>query len=83
MTDQVLSVKIQSGEEVIWQGAAASVSSVNSQGPFDILPLHANFITIVKDQPIRVVIGSGMKDYSFHDCVIYARKNQVTVYANL
>jgi len=47
----VLQVKISTPTEVLWEGEAASVSSVNSQGTFDILPKHANFVTLVKGDP--------------------------------
>ena len=47
-----LTVKILSPTQTIYDGEAFSISSVNSLGKFDILPFHANFITLVQKVPI-------------------------------
>lgn len=52
MANNILTVKILSPTQTIYDGPAFSVSSFNSMGRFDILPMHANFITMVQKQPI-------------------------------
>lgn len=52
MATNVLNVKIISPTQTIFDGEAYAVSSVNSAGKFDILPYHANFITLVQNSPI-------------------------------
>src|SRR3989344_8010632 len=47
-----LTVKIISPTQTLFDGEAYSISSVNSLGKFDILPYHANFITLVQKVPI-------------------------------
>jgi hypothetical protein len=54
MASNVLNVKILSPTQTIFEGEAYSVSSANSAGNFDILPYHANFITMVQKVPIRL-----------------------------
>jgi len=77
-------VLITSPEEVIWEGKAKSVSSINLEGPFDILLFHANFVTIVENQPIKIITSDGSSlTYKFKTSVIYNRKNTVSVYTNL
>jgi len=49
-----LKVVAKSREETIFDGQVKSLSSINSHGLFDILPNHANFISIIKDY-FRVV----------------------------
>lgn len=78
-----LHVRISSPDKMIWEGEAKSVSSVNSDGPFDILPLHTNFITIIDNTPIRVNTGDDIQDYTFPHSVIYAHENTVLVFTNL
>jgi len=82
MSDR-LSVRINSPEKFIWEGEAVSVSSVNNNGPFDILPLHANFITIIRNTPIRVNTGQEVKDFTFPNAIIYAHANAVSIYTNI
>ena len=80
MADNILTVEISSPEKQIWQGNAKSVSSVNSAGPFDILAYHANFISIIENQTIRVNTGSKIEEYKFANAIIYASKNNVLIY---
>lgn len=52
--DRLSSIKvtIRAYNGVIFSGEAISVSSKNEKGPFDILPGHINFITMVKESLI-------------------------------
>ena len=78
-----LKVSVKGTEKILWEGEADSVSSTNSQGPFDILPLHSNFISVIENKPIVIRIGKEKKDYNFPFSVIYAHTNQVQIFTNL
>lgn len=52
MATNALKVKILSPTQTIYEGEALSVSSTNSTGKFDILPYHANFITLIQKNPV-------------------------------
>ena len=75
-----ITVSINSSDKLIWEGKAISLSSINSSGPFDILPLHANFITIVENNPIKINTGLNIEEYTFPNAIIYASKNRVLIY---
>lgn len=83
MADNLLKVRLSSPEKVIWEGQAKSVSSVNSEGPFDILPFHANFITIVENKPIQIQTVDKLLEYAFSHSLIYAKNNSVVIYSNI
>jgi F0F1-type ATP synthase epsilon subunit len=83
MANSKLSVSVKTSEEILWQGTADSVSSKNSQGPFDILPMHANFISTIEKQPITIRIGREKKEFTFSYSVIYAHSNVVQIFTNL
>ena len=79
-----MNVHIDSPEKNIWEGNAQSVSSVNSQGPFDILAYHATFITLIENQPIVIRDSEGKTlKFSFPHSVIFNRDNAVSVYTNI
>lgn len=78
-----LKVSVKSTLAIIWEGEADSVSSINTQGPFDVLPMHSNFISVIENHPIIVRIGREKKEYTFSFSVIYAHSNVVDVYTNL
>ena len=80
MSDNLITVEINSPEKLIWEGTAVSLSSSNSSGPFDILSMHANFITIIENQTIKVNTGSKIEEFKFPNAIIYATKNKVIIY---
>lgn len=78
----ILSVKVISPQDVVFQDNALSVSSKNSSGNFDMLPGHSDFITIIENQPI--VINSAKKEkvtFRFPLAIIYTTNNTVTIFA--
>lgn len=78
-----LIVSIRSTDELIWEGSAQSVSSKNSSGKFDVLPGHANFITIVEGDPIVVDDGQKKKEYKYSKAVLYVKRDTVKIYADI
>lgn len=52
-------VKIHSPFKVYFDEQATSVSAVNATGPFDILPHHHNFITLLTAGEIIVRMADG------------------------
>lgn len=79
--NSVLNVTVSTAREELWVGHAQSVSSKNSDGPFDILPLHANFITLVVNQPITVVGENGHgREFMFKQAIVYVANNEVKVF---
>ena len=78
----ILKVKIITPKQVVYEGDASSISSINSQGRFDILPEHANFITMIQNQPIEVVDSSNkLQTFKFTQAIIYNADNKVSVFA--
>ncbi len=80
----LLQVRINSPEEVIWEGTAEAVSSTNSQGIFDILPEHANFVTLINNQPILIKkYGSENLVFHFYYAVIHNENNTINIFAHV
>ncbi len=81
MSEQTLHVRIISPQKLIFDSQASSVSSKNVQGSFDILPAHANFITIVENQPIVIGIkGQKSMIFKFPLAIILTTENKVNIY---
>lgn len=53
-------VKVYAPFRVYYDGMAESVSAVNDTGPFDILPKHHNFMTLIS--PCDIVVRTGDKE---------------------
>ncbi len=81
--NQLLSVKVATPQTVLFEGKAAMVSSTNSQGTFDILPQHANFITIIENQPIVIIQEDGKRlSLGFSKAILATKDDKVSIYAD-
>lgn len=84
MTNPSLHVRIISPKQLILDTEAASVSSKNLQGDFDILPQHANFITLIENSPIIVRIPNQKPlVFKFPLAIIFNTENKVNIYTYL
>lgn len=78
---QTLHLRILSPGQTLFEGEMDSVSSKNIQGPFDILPEHANFITVIEENPIVLrAKGQRPQAFKFPIAIIYAHQNNVDIY---
>ncbi len=81
MTNSTLHVRIISPQQLILETQALSVSSRNSQGNFDILPKHANFITLIENSAIEIKVDKQKRlTFAFPLAIILTRENKVNIY---
>jgi F0F1-type ATP synthase epsilon subunit len=52
-----LKVQIRSRSKSYFDDMAYSLTSVNGKGVFDVLPYHANFVTLIKD---KLIVDKGL-----------------------
>lgn len=84
MVIQTLHVRIITPSQVLFEDDAISLSSVNSKGVFDILPEHANFITLVENHEIIIrVAKKPIVKFKYPLAIIYTFQNKVNIYTNL
>lgn len=79
-----MTVKVFSPYQVYYEGPAQSLSAENDTGPFDILPKHHNFMTLVNEGEVTIrVAGSEDKRLRISRGVLHARRNKVTVFLDV
>ena len=79
-----LSVKVYSPNQIYYEDQASSISAENDSGPFDILPMHHNFITLVNACEViirnenaedkKIIIAGG---------IMHVRNNRVTLFLDV
>lgn len=83
-TTPLLNIRIIAPKEELFSGEALSLSSINSAGKFDILPMHANFVTLVENTPIIIrKADKSDEKFEFPMAIIYAANNQVKIYTDV
>jgi len=65
----LITVSIKKPEQIVFDGQAHTVSSVSEKGKFDVLPFHANFISLIREaitirqpnkEPLIIPITTGI-----------------------
>lgn len=80
----LLKIKVFSQFKTFFEGDAESFSAVNKTGPFDILPGHANFLSLLSPGTIAVARPGGYTDQMDIDRgVIHVNANAVTVFLDI
>jgi len=80
---QNILVTIYSLESILFQGEVKALTSVNEKGKFDILPLHSNFISIVRDYVILHQKNGEEKTFKLSQGVIKLNNNQANIFLGL
>lgn len=76
-------VKIYSPYKVYFDQSAFSLSGVNGTGPFDILPHHHNFITLLQACELALRTEAGNPKVKIGGGVMHVKADQVTVFLDV
>lgn len=82
-TKTILYVKVRTPETVLFEGEAEAVSSINEKGVFDVLPLHTNFISVVKEYLIVHEKENKTKKIDIQNGVVRVTGNKVNIFLAL
>lgn len=76
-------VKIYSPYRSYYDDRADSVTATNLTGPFDILPGHKNFMTLLTRGEIIVRAKNGAQKLKIERGVMHVRNNTVTIFLDV
>jgi F0F1-type ATP synthase epsilon subunit len=79
----ILNVIARSPFHVYYEGPAETVSAVNKVGPFDVLPGHADFFSVLKPCDVTILTSDEPVVFHVHSGIITVRDNEVMLFANM
>jgi len=75
-----LAVTVRNRDTLLFEGKALAVSSYDAAGPFDVLPRHTNFISVLKNM-LTIVTENGRRIHlPVERGVLKVSSNRVEVY---
>jgi len=76
-------VKVYAPFKTYFNGIANNISATNETGPFDILPGHHNFMTLLI--PCNIIVRTDQRQESFviNRGIMHVKKNQVIVFLDV
>lgn len=82
-THPTMHIKVYSPYKAYFDDEGESISAVNATGPFDILPQHHRFITLLS--PCEIVIRSKRREEKIRISggLMHVKADQVTVFLDI
>ena len=76
-------VKVYAPFRVYYDGRAESISAENLTGPFDILPRHHNFMTLLS--PCEIIVRDGDKEekVKINKGIMHVKADEVIVFLDV
>ncbi len=78
-----LHIKVHSPFQTYFDRDALSISAVNDTGPFDILPKHHNFITLLNPCELVISTSEGPQRIRIARGIMHVKANKVTVFLDI
>lgn len=79
----VTHVKVYSPFMVYFDEPAFSISGENATGPFDVLPRHHNFVSLLQPCELRIDAPSGEKRIRISNGLMHVKADSVRVFLNV
>jgi F0F1-type ATP synthase epsilon subunit len=84
MSDKrLLKVKVRDTQNTLFEGEVDRITSVNDVGTFDIYPMHANFISILKSLLIFYNKNKKIKELEIEQAVMKVKNDVVHIFLGI
>jgi len=82
-SQELLHVKVHSPYQTYFDQDAYSISALNTTGPFDILPRHHNFMTLLTPCELLIRTPQGDKRIRIAHGVMHVKADRATVFLDV
>lgn len=76
-------IKVYSPYQVYFDDQATSISAKNDTGPFDILPRHHKFLTLLNPCELVIAADKGEEKIKISRGIMYVKEDRVTVFLDV
>ncbi|OGM15210.1 hypothetical protein A2V56_04290 [Candidatus Woesebacteria bacterium RBG_19FT_COMBO_42_9] len=83
MKNPGLYLKVRNRELLIFDGPVKSVTSFNDKGFFDVLPQHANFISLIRRLLAFRDTGDQKREIKFDSAIMRVYRENIDVYLGI
>lgn len=80
---QAIKLKVQDAESIIFEGEVDRISSFNEVGLFDVFPMHANFISIIRQQLVFYKNHEKIKEIKIEQAILKAKQDVVHIFLGI
>jgi F0F1-type ATP synthase epsilon subunit len=80
---KLLKVKVRDSQDIIFEGEVERVTSFNDVGTFDLYPMHANFISILKRKLAFYNENKKIKELEMDQAVMKVKNDIVNIFLGI
>jgi hypothetical protein len=80
MSKQKIKLTVRDTQSIVFDGMVDRISSFNELGPFDIYPMHANFISIILKRINLYSDGKMIKQIDTEQAVLKVKSDEIHIY---
>jgi F0F1-type ATP synthase epsilon subunit len=80
---ETLNVIARAPFNIYYEGSAEIVSAQNKVGPFDVLPGHANFFSVLKPCTVTILTADEPVIFDIQNGILTVRDNDVMLFVNM
>lgn len=81
--NKYINIRVRDVQNIIFEGQVDRISSFNEVGPFDVYPMHANFISIIRKGLTLYKGKEKVKDIELEKAVMKVKKDSVKVFLGI
>lgn len=78
-----IQVKVYAPFKVYFEGEAYSLSAINATGPFDVLPMHHNFLCMLVPCMLTIQSPNGPQTIKVNRALMNVKANRVVVFMDV
>ena len=78
-----INIKVYAPFKVYYEGVGYSLSAVNETGPFDVLPMHHNFLCMLVPSELKIQTLEGEKIVKINRALMHVKANRVVVFIDV
>lgn len=78
-----MKIKVYSPFKSYYDGVGKSISAINDTGPFDVLPGHHKFLTLLNRCEVNIQSDDGEENIKIDKGIMYVKKDKVTVFLDV
>jgi F-type H+-transporting ATPase subunit epsilon len=83
MVDQTLKVEVRSRQGLVFEGDLFAVTSYNTEGEFDVLPSHANFVSMIGKRIVLRKANGQVDELAIDNGIMMVEDNKVRVFIGI
>jgi F0F1-type ATP synthase epsilon subunit len=77
-----INVTIKNRDNILFDGSVSAISTYNDVGLFDVMPLHENFISLIRNKVILHNLHL-QKEFKINQGILKVKNNKVDIYLDV